>query len=66
MSTTLLSGFVLKGEKMVAKEGSKLLRTFFFFLVNMGTIRMFLGERERLNMESRGRRKRYERNKLVE
>lgn len=62
MSTTLLSGFVLKGEKMVAKEGSKILRKyFFFFLVNMGTIRMFLGERERLNVESRGRRKRYER-----
>lgn len=60
MSTTLLSSFVLKGEKMVAKEGSKILRTFFFFffLVNMGTIRMFLGERERLNLESRGRRKR--------
>lgn len=59
MSTTLLSSFVLKGEKMVAKEGSKILRKkFFFFLVNMGTIRMFLGERERLNLESRGRRKR--------
>lgn len=28
MLTTLLSGFVIKGEKMAAKEGSKLFRTF--------------------------------------
>lgn len=30
MSTTLLSGFLLKGE-MVAKEGSKILRILFSF-----------------------------------
>lgn len=29
MSTTLLSGFVIKGKRMVAKEGSKILRTLF-------------------------------------
>lgn len=28
MLTTLLSGFVIKGEEMVAKEGSKIFRTF--------------------------------------
>lgn len=28
MLTTLLSGFVIKGEKMAAKEGSKIFRTF--------------------------------------
>lgn len=28
MSTTLLSGFVIKGERMAAKEGSKIFRTF--------------------------------------
>ena len=29
MSTTLLSGFVIKGEKVVAKESSRVLRAFF-------------------------------------
>lgn len=44
MSTTLLSGFVIKGEKMVAKEGSKIFRT-------------FCTHRKRENMEGRGRKK---------
>lgn len=32
MSATLLSGFVIKGEKAVAKEDSKILRTFLLYM----------------------------------
>lgn len=32
MSTTLLSGFVIKGEKVVAKEASRVLRAFFSYI----------------------------------
>lgn len=48
MSTTLLSGFVIKGDKMGTKEVARF-KNFFFFLVNIRTIRIFLegGERER-------------------
>lgn len=47
MSTTLLSGFVIKGDKMGTKEVARFKN--FFFLVNIRTIRIFLegGERER-------------------
>lgn len=62
MSTTLLSGFVIKGDKMGTKEVARF-KNFFFFLVNIRTIRIFLegGERERdwlnMNTERRGRKK---------
>lgn len=48
MLTTLLSGFVIKGEKMVAKEGCKIFRTFCTY-------------RKRENMEVKGRKKTDER-----
>lgn len=44
MSTTLLSGFVIKGEKMAANESSKIFRTFCTY-------------RKRENMEGRGEEK---------
>lgn len=60
MSTTLLSGFVLKGEKMVAKEGSKILRkkNFFFFLGKCGNHKdVFRGRREVEYGEQREKKK---------
>lgn len=53
MSTTLLSDFVIKGEKMVAKEGSKIFRT-------------FCTHRKRENMEGRGRKKKDMREKGID
>lgn len=60
MSTTLLSGFVLKGEKMVAKEGSKILRKkkFFFFFGKYGNHKdVFRGRREVEYGEQREKKK---------
>lgn len=43
MSTILSSGCVIKEQRTVAKEGSKILRAdFFFFFVNLRGMRMFL------------------------
>lgn len=62
MSTTLLSSFVLKGEKMVAKEGSKILRTFFFFFGKYGNHKnVFRGKREVEFGEQREKKKMRER-----
>lgn len=57
MSTTLLSGFVLKGEKMVAKEGSKVLRNFFFFCKYGNHKNVFRGKREVEYGEQREKKK---------
>lgn len=64
MSTTLLSGFVIKGERMVVKEVSKLLRTSFCKYRNHENV--FREERARLNMEGRGRKNITGRKKLIE
>lgn len=63
MSTTLLSGFVIKGERMVVKEVSKLLRTSFCKYRNHENV--FREERACLNMEGRGRKK-YNRKKEID
>lgn len=57
MSTTLLSGFTLKGEKMVPKEGSKILRTYVFFGKYGNHKNIFRGKREAGYGEQREKKK---------
>lgn len=63
MLIIFLSGFVIKGERMVVKEVSKLLRIFFCKYRNYENV--FREERACLNMEGRGRKK-YNRKKEID